>query len=109
MGRKSKDYLQLTHFAVEQKLIQHCKAAEHQFKKKKKKANVRWLAWEWVVQEEVCSRQKEHKTPAQESSSGKKELGSGKENLQTDLSQPLKLVVSVSYSVVSDSLQPHGL
>ena len=62
-----------------------------------------------VQEEEVCSRQKEHKTPAQESSSGKKNLGSGKENLQTDLSQPLKLVVGVSYSVVSDSLQPHGL
>ena len=38
MGRKSKeDYVQLTHFAIEQKLTQHCKATKHQFKKKKKK------------------------------------------------------------------------
>ena len=74
-----------------------------------KKANGRLPARECVVQEEVCSRQKEFKTPAQESSSGKKDLGTGKENLQTELSQPLKLVVGVSYSVVSDSLQAHGL
>ena len=67
-------------------------------------------AGEWVVQEvEVRSRQKKYKTPAQESSSGKKDLGAEKENLQIDLSQPLKLAVGVSYSVVSDSLQAHGL
>ena len=98
----------MTHFAVEQKPTQHCKAIKHQFEKEKK-ANGRLPAGEWVVQEDVRSRQKEYKTPAQESSSGKKDLGAGKENLQTDLSQPLKLAVGVSYSVVSDSLQAHGL
>lgn len=47
MGRKSKeDYVQLTHFAIEQKLTQHCKATKHQLKKKKSK-------WE-VASQRMC-------------------------------------------------------
>ena len=61
MGRKSKkrvwtyEYVQLSHFVVQQKLTPHCKATLPQFKRKKKSVQERMIsAFMYITFENKC-------------------------------------------------------